>query len=204
VHEPAGSVLSDWESFYVIVGSSAAALTGLQFVVMALLAETRRRSSTREIDAFGTPTIVHFGAVLLQSAILSAPWRHLTSTALLLGMCGATGLSYVALVIHRARRQTGYRLVMEDWLWHTMLPLVAYGVLLVSAVTLVRDSHASLFAMAAVSMLLLFIGIHNSWDTVTYITLDHVQSRADSARHSTPPEPAIPSTSDDERPHEAR
>ena len=29
-----------WESFYVIVGSSAGALTGLQFVVMTLIAQT--------------------------------------------------------------------------------------------------------------------------------------------------------------------
>jgi hypothetical protein len=59
--------LSHWENFYVIVGSSAAALTGLQFVVIALVVDVRRRSSSREIDAFATPTIVHFCAVLLIS-----------------------------------------------------------------------------------------------------------------------------------------
>ena len=32
-HAP--DLLSAWEAFYVIVGSSAAALTGLQFVVIA-------------------------------------------------------------------------------------------------------------------------------------------------------------------------
>ncbi len=35
--------LRAWETFYVIVGSSAAALTGLQFVVIALIAESRVR-----------------------------------------------------------------------------------------------------------------------------------------------------------------
>lgn len=71
--EAARSPLATWESFYVIIGSSAAALTGLQFVVIALIAEARTRSTPREIAAFGTPTIVHFCAVLLLSAILSAP-----------------------------------------------------------------------------------------------------------------------------------
>src|SRR6185437_4781490 len=66
--------LSDWGSFYVITGSAAAALTGLQFVVMALVNDTSRRSSTESIDAFGTPNIVHFCAVLLVSAAMSAPW----------------------------------------------------------------------------------------------------------------------------------
>src|SRR5437867_13116458 len=65
VHEAIASPLAAWESFYVIVGSSAAALTGLQFVVIALIAESGRRSTSKEITAFGTPTIVHFCAVLL-------------------------------------------------------------------------------------------------------------------------------------------
>ncbi len=33
------SELTEWNSFYVIVGSSAGALIGLQFVVLALIAE---------------------------------------------------------------------------------------------------------------------------------------------------------------------
>ena len=52
-----------WETFYVIVGSSAGALTGLMFVVIALVAEFR--GSERQIEAFGTPTVVHFSAPLL-------------------------------------------------------------------------------------------------------------------------------------------
>ena len=40
--EPAAvSPFAAWENFYVIVGSSAAALTGLQFVVVTLGAEAR-------------------------------------------------------------------------------------------------------------------------------------------------------------------
>jgi len=34
---PAQDTLLQWENFYIIVGSSAGALTGLQFVVMALV-----------------------------------------------------------------------------------------------------------------------------------------------------------------------
>ena len=34
------TALDGWENFYVIVGSSAGALIGLQFVVIALIAET--------------------------------------------------------------------------------------------------------------------------------------------------------------------
>ena len=159
---------SQWESFYVIVGSSAAALTGLQFVVMALGAESRR-SSTATIDAFGTPTIVHFCAALMISASLSAPWRAIGGAALLLGVSGLAGVAYVAIVTRRARRQEGYRPVFEDWLWHAILPFVAYAALWAASVGLAFGHPGSLFAIAASALLLVFIGIHNAWDSVTYI-----------------------------------
>src|SRR6267378_8333236 len=102
--EEAARSLVAWESFYVIVGSSGAALTGLQFVVIALIAESRRRSTLREIDAFGTPTIVHFCAVLLVAAILSAPWHGFASVSVVLVVCGVMGVVYDLIVLRRALR----------------------------------------------------------------------------------------------------
>src|SRR2546427_5119431 len=83
---------SAWESFYVIIGSSAAALTGLQFVVVVLGAEAR--SLGPEVGAFGTPTVVHFCAVLLMSAILSVPWRAVSHAGLSLAAVGVAGNVY--------------------------------------------------------------------------------------------------------------
>jgi F0F1-type ATP synthase assembly protein I len=175
VQHAAESPMKIWETFYVIVGSSAAALTGLQFVVIALLTETRRPSTPRQIDAFATPTIVHFCAVLLLSALVTAPWPGLLGADLALGACGCAGVVYAAVVIRRTRSQTSYRPVFEDWLCHAVLPMTAYASLLVAAVTLGRYPVASLFAVAVAALLLLFVGIHNAWDTVTFIALDHVQ-----------------------------
>ena len=60
-----------WQNFYVIIGSSTGALIGLQFVVMALIANLPRRPVEAQAGhAFATPNIVHFGAVLLLSAAL--------------------------------------------------------------------------------------------------------------------------------------
>ena len=168
------SPLGAWENFYVIVGSSAAVLTGLQFVVIGLVTETRRRTTTGTVDAFATPTIVHFCVALLVSTVLSAPWPALWGAALVLGAAGLTGIGYALVVAWRARRQTGYQPVFEDWLWHVALPLVAYVNLLAAAIALGRHATTALFMAAATSVLLLFIGIHNAWDTVTYIALERV------------------------------
>jgi hypothetical protein len=175
MHETIVSPLAAWESFYVIVASAAAALTGLQFVVIALVAEAERKSSRREIDAFGTPTVVHFCGVLLLGAILTAPWQRLASTTFALSAVGVAGVIYVAIVIKRARRQKGYKPVFEDWLWHSILPFLAYLAIVAAAVVLLRDPAPALFVIGAAALLLLFIGIHNSWDTVTYIAIDRAQ-----------------------------
>ena len=174
MQESMSPALAAWESFYVIVGSSGAALTGLQFVVIALVAEAHTRSSTDEIDAFATPTIVHFGAVLMVSAILSAPWHSLATAGHALAVCALGGLGYTTVIVRRARRQTGYRPVLEDWLFHAVLPLAGYAGLFVAALALASGIQSALFIIGAVALLLLFIGIHNAWDTVTYIAAERL------------------------------
>jgi len=174
--EPAAvSPFAAWENFYVIVGSSAAALTGLQFVVVTLGAEARSMRDPDSVGAFGTPTIVHFCAVLLTAAILSVPWRSISSAGLSLAACGVAGIVYMVIVIRRALRQKGYAPVLEDWLWHVSFPLVGYVALLVAALLLWRDPAPCLLVIAATALLLLFIGIHNAWDAVTYIAAQQPQ-----------------------------
>jgi hypothetical protein len=171
VQDLAGPALTPWESFYVIVGSSGAALTGLQFVVIALVAEWRRPRSFAEIDAFASPAIVHFGVVLLVAAVLSAPWHSLTSVAIALGIIGGAGLVYTGIVTRRILRQTGYTAVLEDWIWHCVLPSVAYGSLLVAATVLVRHTLGAMFTVAAAVLLMLFTGINIAWDTATFLVI---------------------------------
>src|SRR5439155_10089116 len=138
--ETAMSPFKEWESFYVIVGSSAAALTGLQFVVMALINERMAPTSTRGIDAFGTPTVVHFGVAFLVPAILTASWATASGLVLLLAIVGALGVIYSFVVARRARQQTEYKPVFEDWAFHAVLPAAAYGVIAAAAYVVRTDT----------------------------------------------------------------
>jgi hypothetical protein len=163
--------LPPWSDFYVILGSSAAALTGLQFVVISLGADTPRLGGPREIAAFATPTIVHFCATLLLSALLAAPWPTPAAPAALLTLLGLAGTLYSLLIYRRARKQTHYHPVLEDWLCHFLLPLASYATLALSAPFLPHHPTPTLFATAATALTLLFTGIHNAWDAVTYLAL---------------------------------
>ena len=169
VPQPANLPLTAWQNFYVIVGSSGGSLIGLQFVVIALIANTRWRTNLESIDAFGTPTVVHFGGALAIAAVMCAPWPSLFAPAVALAMCGLGGLAYAGLVYRRARRQTVYKPAFEDWLWHVILPCACYAALALAAFCLRAATQVPLFLVAGAALGLLFIGIHNAWDTVTYI-----------------------------------
>jgi len=178
--------LAGWENFYVIVGSSAGALIGLQFVVITLIADAPiARADVQASDAFSTPSVVHFGAVLFLSAIVCAPWDRLAPVAVLWGLLGLFGMAYSAIVARRLRTQTAYKPVREDWLFHALLPFTAYVALASSAWLAHSYAQLALFVVAAAALLLLFIGIHNAWDAVTY----HVFVRRGNQRETkTPPD----------------
>jgi hypothetical protein len=170
--ETVSSVLTPWSNFYIMTGSAAASLTGLMFVVITLVTGTERvRKNPDGIGTFSTPTVAHFGAALLVSALLSVPWRSLAHPATLLGLIGLCGVVYVLRVMYRTRRMTVYSADIEDWTWFTILPLVAYGAILTGAIALPAFPVEALFALAAGVVILIFIGIRNAWDIVTFIAI---------------------------------
>jgi hypothetical protein len=163
------TALAGWENFYVIVGSSAGALIGLQFVVMVLIANMPiAEGGAQASSAFATPTIVHFGAVLLLSTVLCAPWHRIGTAAVLWGIVGLSGIVYEIIVARRMRMQIVYTPEFEDWLFHVLLPFAAYATLATSAFAARPHLRDALFGVAAAALLLLFVGIHNAWDAVTY------------------------------------
>jgi len=176
--------LTEWDSFYVIVGSAAGALIGLQFVVMTLIAERPPVRAAEAGAAFATPTIVHFGAVLLLSALLRTPWHAIMPGAALWGFVGISGIAYTVVVARRMRLQTTYQPEFEDWLFHVLLPLAAYAMLALSAFWTSVHAREGLFGIGAAALLLLFIGIHNAWDSVAYHVLQSGRNTNNERRES--------------------
>jgi hypothetical protein len=64
--------------------------------------------------------------------------------------------------------QTIYQPVFEDWFFHVLLPFAAYAMLAGSACMVHSYTRPALLVVGAATLLLLFVGIHNAWDTVTY------------------------------------
>jgi len=166
--------LGVWSSFYVITASSAAALTGLMFVVITLVAGLERLRKTRDgVETFSSPTVVHFCAALLVSAILAAPWPALVQPGVTLALAGCGGVAYASRVILRMFRMgEAYLADADDWFWYAIMPLVAYVAITVGAIVLPIIPAKALFVLGGATTLLIFIGIRNAWDTVTYIAVE--------------------------------
>jgi hypothetical protein len=146
--------LAEWDSFYVIVGSSAGALIGLLFVVLTLLL----------------------------SALVRVPWPAVAMVAGVWGLVALGGILYVAVVARRMWGQfTIYSPQAEDWLFHIALPLAAYGILAISAFWALQHLYAALFGIGAAALILLFSGIHNAWDAVSYHVF--VATRGQGGKH---------------------
>jgi hypothetical protein len=171
--DTASAILTPWSNFYVIAGSSAGALTGLMFVVITLIADRRAQSTMRNgVSTYSTPTVVHFCTALFVAAILTAPWPSLVPLGIVLAIIGIYGIFYVLYLTHLARRLDDYTPDMEDWIWYTSLPLLSYVAIAAAAFLFFFAPRGALFALAAAVLLLIFIGIHNAWDIVTFITID--------------------------------
>jgi hypothetical protein len=165
-------LLSGWENFYVIIGSSAGALIGLQFVVMTLIADIpMRRDVAAAGNAFATPTIIHFSAVLLLAGVMTAPWQSLFTVAVIWALVGLVGLVYCGVTTRRVKSQQAYKPEFEDWLFHSLLPFAAYALVAGGGLVATMHERGALFAIAGAALLLLFIGILNSWDAITYHVL---------------------------------
>jgi hypothetical protein len=171
-------LLEAWSNFYVIVGSSAAGLTGLTFVVIALVSDAQgvRMSGLR---AFVTPIVMHFGSALWLSAVLCIPGHTAVSVAACMMVSGAILSAYGATTTYRMYRGRAlYNPVLEDWIWNATLPSLCYLGLLVAGVLALQRTALALYIIGAAALTLLFVGVHNAWDLAVWVTVEGPAAKA--------------------------
>jgi hypothetical protein len=166
------SQLADWGNFYVIIGSAAAGLTGLMFVVITLGAEAQMISSEKGLRAFVTPTVVHFCIALIIALYLSSPGQTPASIGAGSAILGLAGLLYVGATMVVAGRLREYQPVGADWIWHGGFPIIGYiGFLIVAVVVSTGHVAGGLKVLAADTVFILLTAIHNAWDAAVWVAL---------------------------------
>jgi hypothetical protein len=69
------------------------------------------------------------------------------------------------------REMSHYQSTLEDWLWYMVLPLLAHVSLIVAAFMLSKNAVLALYIVGLGMIMLLLVGIRNSWDNVTFLAV---------------------------------
>jgi hypothetical protein len=160
-----------WGDFFFLIGSAAAGLIGLLFVVVTLTAGVERSQALRGASLYMSPTVGLFGAALFVSALILAPGLPSWLSTLLLAIVSLGGLGFA---VRSYRGISSFRPDAEPPHWsdawfYGVLPGVVYAGLAGGALALGLHAGCAPLALGMMLLALLFVGIRNAWDLVTWL-----------------------------------
>jgi hypothetical protein len=165
-------MLGPWHDFYMLVGTAAATLVGLMFVAASVGTGVFTHERQVGLRTFLSPTVVAFSGVLATSLIGVLPVFGWGLPGLLLIGIGVLGAVYSWRVWRRmVHGGIATSIDLEDRIWYTVVPAVAYLVTAAAGAALGAEPAAACAMLAVGTCLLLLAGIRNAWDMTTWIVL---------------------------------
>lgn len=159
-----------WDNFFLVIGPAAGSLIGLLFVVVTLTAGRDREVTLRGAALYLTPTVFHFGVVLAASAAAMTPGLSAKVTAALIAALALYGVGYTSWVgVKLWKADMTVKPHWTDFWSYGLIPPLVYVALFAAAGVLFVEPSAAPYAVAFMLMVLLFLGIRNAWDLVTWM-----------------------------------
>jgi hypothetical protein len=158
-----------WDNFFIMSGTAGATLIGLLFVVITLASGLRDAGAEQGIDAFLTPTMAHFGGVLMQAMVMLVPWPSPLPIGSILLLFGVVGLGWQICVLLKMRHLAFVSLKLLDWIPYSCLPLLSSLCLIAGGAGAVTGRPFAPFAIAGATTLLLVSGIYGAWDLTLWV-----------------------------------
>lgn len=164
-------ILREWHDFYVLLGTASATLVGLMFVAASIGATVFSEEHGAALQAFITPTVVHFAAALFASLVLMIPTHSWEGLAALLGAGGLAGTIYSGRLLVRLIIQHRFNVDVVDRMFYALIPLAGYLLALIASVIGFLHSPVGAYVMAVALMVLLLAGLRNAWDMTLWIMM---------------------------------
>jgi len=159
-----------WGEFFLLVGSSAAVLIGLIFVVISLLQDRSRSSVLMGSRLYMGPIVLGVSFVLVLSAAALTKGMDRTTFAAITSVVAVWGFARGLMSIVGIRGLKGEDTAHWTDMWfYGAIPSLLYAALGVVAVALWNDWSWELDGLAAVITGLLLCVIRNEWDLITWI-----------------------------------
>jgi hypothetical protein len=164
-------LLHEWHDFYLLLGTASGTLVGLMFVAASIGTAVFNEDHRGALEAFITPTVVHFAAVLFACLVIMMPIHDWESLGLLLGIGGIAGLVYGGRVLYRLIIRHRFNVDVIDRMYYALIPAVGYLLALAAAVLGFLHVAASAYVMATALLTLLLAGLRNAWDMMLWIMI---------------------------------
>lgn len=161
-----------WSDFFLLVGSAAAVLIGLIFVVISLLQDRSRSTVLVGSRLYMGPIVLGISFVLTLSAAALTPGLGGRSFALLTGLIAVWGLVRGIMSTVGIQRLSQIDDGPPHWtdIWfYGVIPSALYILFGIVAVAYWRDCWWADFALAGVITAALLLAIRNEWDLITWI-----------------------------------
>ena len=164
-------MFKDWSEYFFMLGSSAAALIGLMFVVATLTTGRDTKETEEGKHLYTSPIVWHLGGILVVSGAAIAP--SMTRAWFGVGVAGVSLLGIAicvrnAIGIARLRIAGASNTPFDVW-WYGIVPALSYAALAAAAAGVLLDTTWGESAVAAALMALLLVSIHAEWDLVTFL-----------------------------------
>ena len=159
-----------WEAFYTLIGTCSGALISLLFVVVTLTSGRERPDNNRGTNVYMTPTVFHFGVVIVVSATALAPRLSSGLVELGIGASALVGLTHMGIIgLQFSRRDFPSAPHWSDFWCYVAAPTLIYLALGGAAIGLRMAPTASADALGLFLLTLMLVAIRNAWDLVTWL-----------------------------------
>jgi hypothetical protein len=160
-----------WEDFYLLIGSAAAALIGLLFVVSTLQNRVGRAQALRGATLYMTPVVFHFAMIVVLSGAAMAPHLDRHWAGILTSLWAMVGFVHgvVILVLFRMIKLPGHQHWSDVW-FYAVGPTVIYAVMGTASWAIWQAAPCATAVVAGVLVALLLLCIRNAWDLVTWLS----------------------------------
>jgi hypothetical protein len=164
-------LLHQWHDFYVLIGTASATLVGLTFVAASIGAQVFREENRAGVEAFISPTVVHFGTALFISFFATIPVESGLPLTILLVLFGAAGFGFSARIWVQILVRRSFKVDVIDQLFYALVPCLGHLLVPIAATLLIFAPALGLDCLAGATLTLLFAGIRNAWDMTIWVVL---------------------------------
>ena len=152
--------MQPWHDFYTLMGSSAAALLGLLFVSVSIHLD----ALTGDAQTLAQETFNQFLLLLLLAAVCLVPGLAPPAFALALVLLGLLA------AVRQVRRRIRYHRLGFPHPWRRdLFPALAYVLLLGAGGITWVTGYAPMYALLAVSLLLISQATLSAWELLVYL-----------------------------------